>query len=273
MATFKESYGPWALVTGASAGIGRECARQIAAEGINLVLVARRKNLLEELGRELSAEHGVECVAAPVDLRAPGFLDPIRAATEGREIGLLVNNAGIGSFGDFLEADLEELQAILAVNTTAPTVLCHAYGREMAKRKRGGILMVSSMVAFMSAPRMWNYPASKAYDLLLGEALNYEFRDHGIAVSTLLPGFTAPGFTDNLDLSRVPMPIAKTPKVVRTALRTLGRRSLILPGLMNKMMYRMSSMMPRRVNVAMIGMMNKRIGWKDEAATSPTTSS
>jgi short-subunit dehydrogenase len=266
MPELKDRFGPWAIVTGASEGIGREFARQIAAEGIDLILVARRKNLLEDLGRDLSNEYGVECIAVPADLSSPGFLDTIRAATEGREIGLLVNNAGIGSLGEFLEADQEELRGILAVNTTAPTVLSHSYGREMARRGRGGILMVSSMVAFMSAPHMWNYPATKAYILLLGEALNYELGGHGVAVSTVLPGFTSPGFTDQLDVSRIPMPIAKSPKVVQIALRGLGRRSVILPGFMNTMMYRMSGLLPRRLNVSLMGMSNKRIRWKHETA-------
>ncbi len=270
MKDFEKRYGPWALVTGASVGIGRELARQIAAEGLNLVLVARRRRLLEELGEELRAAHGVETLSVPVDLRDSSFLEEIRVATADCEVGLLVNNAGIGTIGAFLDGDAEELRAMIEVNTTVPTVLSLEYGREMAARRRGGVLFVSSMVAFMGAPRMRNYPATKAYDLLLGEALHYELRAHGVDVSTLLPGFTAPGFTDNLDLSRVPMPIAKTPKVVRSALRGLGRRSLIIPGLMNKMMYRMAGIMPRGLNSAMMGAVNSRIALRTDASETGT---
>ncbi|MFQ5477878.1 MAG: SDR family NAD(P)-dependent oxidoreductase [Candidatus Krumholzibacteriia bacterium] len=263
MDRFKDRYGPWAIVTGASAGIGREFATQIAAEGINLVLVARRKELLDSLGTALEKDHGVETVAVSVDLRNPEFLEPIRAATEGREIGLLVNNAGLGRVGEFLENDLDEEAGIVDVNVRAPMMLSHTYGREMVKRRRGGIMIVGSMVAFMAVPRMGNYTATKAYNLILGEVLNHELSPHGVKVSTLLPGFTAPGFTDNLDLSRVPMPIAKTPVVVRKAMRAMGRKTLVIPGVMNKMMYAMVPKMPRAMNTAMMGMMMKRVRWKN----------
>lgn len=268
MTNFREQYGPWALVTGASAGIGREFALQLAAHKLNLILVARRKRSLEALSQEIQQMHGVETIIVPLDLRTDTFLDQLRTATAGREVGFLVNNAGTVIMGKFIENDLNEELGSLSLNTRVPLALSHFYGREMMKHGRGGILIVSSMVAFMGAPRMANYAATKAYDLLLGETLNYELSGSGVDVATLLPGFTSPGFTDHLDLSRLPMPIAKTPAVVRTALQAMGRKSLIIPGVMNKLMYWLTPMMPRRMNTAMMGIMMGRVGWKAVTATS-----
>lgn len=262
MKHFKEQFGPWAIVTGSSAGIGKEFARQLAQAGLNLVLVARRKELLEKVEQELGREFGIQTRSLALDLRDPEFIKPIQEVTRDIEIGLLVNNAGTGILGEFLENSLEDELGVLQLNTRVPLTLSHVYGKQMVKRGRGGIVMLSSMVALTGVPRFANYTATKAYDLLLGEALNYELKKHGVHVVTLMPGFTQSEYMSKMDVSRLPMPIAKTDAVVRKAIRTLGRKRLAIPGLMNKMMYRTMPLMGRGTNVSMMGMMMKRLAMK-----------
>src|SRR5215510_15969656 len=142
--TFVERYGPWALVTGASAGIGAEFARQLSQMGLNLVLVARRRQRLEDLACELESKNKVHVRIVVADLARPDFLPAIRSVTNSIEVGLLVNNAGFGLAGRFLEHELEEELNLLNVNCRAPLILTHEFGRQMAQRRKGGIIFVSS---------------------------------------------------------------------------------------------------------------------------------
>jgi short-subunit dehydrogenase len=264
MHSLKEQYGPWAIVTGASAGIGVEFARQLAAEGLNLVLVARRTTMLEAHAKQLQEEFGIETRSVSLDLCDPHFLPSLLDETDDLEIGLLVNNAGTGALGEFLQNDLQDEIRTVELNTIAPLALSHTFGKKMAQRGRGGIIIVSSMVALTGVPRFANYAATKAYDLVLAEGLRYEFKQHGIDVLGLLPGFTHSETMSKMDTSRLPMPIASTSKVVSKALRSLGRRALVVPGFVPKMMGVMMNLMPRGVNTAMMGMTMARIEWKDE---------
>ena len=152
MTGFKDKYGPWALITGASSGIGAEFARQLAAKGLNLVLVARREERLRALARELETAHPIAVTIIPVDLTTTDFLAVIQQATDGLEIGLLVNNAGVMPTGRFLDHDLEQELRQLNLNTRAPLILTHHFGRPMAERGRGGLLFLASMTAFQGTP-------------------------------------------------------------------------------------------------------------------------
>ena len=257
--SFVEKYGPWALVTGASAGIGAEFAEQLTAQGLNVVLVARREAKLKSLANSLELMHGVKTRIIAADLTDPTFIEAIRAQTSDIEVGLLVNNAGQYYIGKFLDQPLETQLSVLAVNTRAPLVLTHEFGQKMRQRGKGGIIMVSSTVSSSGAPYNANYAATKAYDLILGEGLQHELKSDGVAVQVLQPGGTwtegaqkmmvdAPGYMKNMMMDTEP--------VVTISLRNLGKRTMVIPGSMNRFMtWMMSNLLPRRVAVSMWGKM------------------
>ena len=169
----KKRFGPWALVTGASSGIGKEFARQIAASGINVVLVARRESLLDEVGQGLAKDFNVQYRTVVADLSQEGFLDKLAEATNDLDIGLVVSNAGTPNPGEFLKLDRQLLQATLRLNTMAHLDITHHFGAKLAERRRGGIILVGAMGAENGVPCMANDGAAKAYVHSLGEALHY----------------------------------------------------------------------------------------------------
>ena len=181
-----------ALVTGASSGIGRALARGLALRGHDLILTARSAPALRSLARELQGERGVRVETVALDLARPGSADEVlRVAAEwGLEIEILVNDAGVGSFGDFADAKWEDLAQILALNVSALTELTHRVLPAMRARGRGRILMVASTAAFAPGPRTAVYAASKAYVLAFAQALAVELERDGISVTTLCPGRT-----------------------------------------------------------------------------------
>ncbi|HMY11263.1 MAG TPA: SDR family oxidoreductase, partial [Turneriella sp.] len=226
MTDFRNRYGAWALITGASSGLGAEFARQLAAEKMDLVLVARRRDRLNELATSLKAEHGIQVKVVPLDLSKPNFLAALQKQTAKLNIGLLVNNAGFGIAGDFTTNSLERELMMLDVNCRAALQLAHAYGSQMAAHRRGGIIMVSSVVAFQGVPFMSHYAATKAYDLVLGEGLWHEMKKYGVDVVTLCPGATTTEFANVADTKPAPgsMP---APPVVRAALEALGKKHYV----------------------------------------------
>src|SRR2546425_9588636 len=196
----KGQFGPWALVTGASSGIGKEFARQIAASGINVVLVARREALLAELGRAISQEFDVQYRALAMDLSQERFIAGLADATDDIDIGLVVSNAGTPNPGEFLKLDRQLLQATLRLNTMAHLDIAHHFGAKLAERRRGGLILIGSMGAEIGVPFLANDGGAKAYVHSLGEALHYEFKPRGVYVTDVPPPLTTtavpaqPGF-------------------------------------------------------------------------------
>src|ERR1700674_3676791 len=180
----KKMFGPWALVTGASSGIGKEFAQQIAASGINIVLVARREDLLKEVGVEFSKRYGVEHRVVVLDVSREDFIGQLASATDGLDIGLVVSNAGTGNPGQFLKLDRQRLSTMAHLNIT------HHFGAKLAKRRRGGLILAGAMGAENGVPCMANDGAAKAYVHSLGEALHFEFKPLGVYVTVLAAGFT-----------------------------------------------------------------------------------
>jgi NADP-dependent 3-hydroxy acid dehydrogenase YdfG len=166
----KKRFGPWALVTGASSGIGKEFAQQIAASGINVVLVARREALLAELGRAISQEFDVQYRAVAMDLSQEGFIAGLADATDDIDIGLVVSNAGTPNPGEFLKLDRQLLQATLRLNTMAHLDITHHFGAKLAERRRGGLILIGSVGAEIGVPFLANDGGAKAYVHSLGEA-------------------------------------------------------------------------------------------------------
>jgi uncharacterized protein len=176
---FRDRFGPWALIAGASTGLGAEYAAQTAAKGVNLFLVARRMELLEPLAARLAAAYGVEVRTCACDLARPDVAAFLAEQTAGLDIGLLVCNAGYSVIGPFLERPLAEHLKEIDTNCRAPLALAHSYGQGMAERGRGGIILMSSLSANQGSPLIANYGATKAYNLLPAEGLWYELRQRG----------------------------------------------------------------------------------------------
>jgi short-subunit dehydrogenase len=235
----KKRFGPWALVTGASSGIGKEFARQIAASGINVVLVARRADLLKEAGVELSKRYGVEHRVVVLDVSREDFIRQLAPATADLDIGLVVSNAGTGNPGEFLKLDRQLHQATLRVSTVAHLDITHHFGARLAKRKRGGLILAGAMGAENGVPCMANDGAAKAYVHSLGEALHYEFKPLGVYVTVLAAGFTNTAVLQKfgLDPKTMPMKPMSVEQCVSEGLSgLLKNRSKIVPGRLNRIL-------------------------------------
>jgi len=235
----KERFGPWALVTGASSGIGKEFARQIAASGINIVLVARREDLLREVGAEFSKRYGVEHRVVVLDFSREDFIRQLASATDDLDIGLVVSNAGTGNPGQFLKQDRQLLQAALRLSTMAHLDITHHFGAKLAKRRRGGIILAGAMGAETGVPCMANDGAAKAYVHSLGEALHYEFKPLGVYVTVLAAGFTNTAVLEKFGLDPKTMPLKpmSVEQCVSEALSGLRKnRSKIVPGRLNRIL-------------------------------------
>lgn len=240
-------YGGWAVVTGASDGIGREIACRLAEAGLPLVLIARRGAALEALSQELAARHGVQVHALPADLSTPQGIEAVRAGTKPLDVGLLVAAAGFGTSGPFLDADLAVEQEMLAVNCGAVLALRHAIGRRLARRGRGGIVLLGSIVGFQGVPRAAHYAATKAYVQSLGEALHVELAPAGVDVLSSAPGPVRSGFGARADMR---MGLALQPRdVAQATLEALGRRTTARPGWLSMLLYAALALLPRALRV------------------------
>ncbi len=255
--SFTEKYGPWALVTGGASGIGAEFGRQLAGRGLNLVLVDVQEGPMRDHAAALEASCGIGVRTAVVDLSEPDFMDRIRPVIDGLQIGLLVNNAGYGSVGEFMKTDIREMLLTLAVNCRAPMVLARELGPPMKERGRGGIIFVSSSSAACGSPIIANYAGTKAYNLILAEALWEELRRYGVDVLALCPGATdTPAIKKSgACLANVPgMPFTGPGPVVREALDSLGRSPGVIPGRMNRIAaFVMTRILPRRSAIVYMG--------------------
>ena len=249
--TFKERYGPWALVTGASAGIGAEFSSQLAELGLNLILVARRKQRLDDFAQQLEERNKIQVRTLRADLSRPDFMPAVLSATQSIEVGLLVNNAGFGLAGNFLDHQLEKEVALLDVNCRAPLILTHGFGRKMAARGRGGIIFVSSVSGYIATPFEATYAASKAYELFLAESLRYELKNKGVDVLALCPGSTDTEFHEVAG-SR-PVAAMAVELVVDVALKMLGKKPVAIPGWHNRLLVYLLKFTPRRLHTLIGG--------------------
>jgi len=231
--------------------MGVEFARHLAAKGINVVLVARREARLHRLAIELEHEFAVETKVVALDLSCDDFLEPLRNATADIEVGLLINNAGFANSGNLLDNDLDDELAMLHVNSRAPLILTHHFGRRMREQGRGGIIFVSSIVAYSGSPAWSNYAATKAFDLTLSDGIARELRRDGVSVLTVSPGATNTEFWQVADGK--PLFAMAPERVVRTALTNLGRRSTTVPGLINKLIVLSTRFTPRWLNAVIFG--------------------
>jgi short-subunit dehydrogenase len=250
MSDFLARFGPWAVVTGASSGIGEAFARQLAARGTHLVLVARREERLKALAEELRHLHGVSSRIVPADLARDDFLPAVERATHDLDIGLLVNNAGVLSAGRFLDHDMRGELDQLHLNTRAVLMLTHHFGRRMRERRRGGVIFLASTVAFAGVPGMSAYAASKAHALSFAEGFAREVRGDGVAVLALCPGPTS---TEIWPAGATPSLPMRPEAVAGLALRQLGRRTTVVAGRLNRLITFSTRFAPRWANSLIFG--------------------
>lgn len=240
--------GEWALVTGASSGIGEAIARELAAAGARLLLTARRAQRLEVLAAELRSSHGSTVQIHPVDLSLAEGPEALFAFTEQRGIpvALLVNNAGFGAYGEFDALASERLTAMVAVNVAAVVRLTHLYLPAMLSRRRGDILIVASTAAFQPVPYLTAYAATKAFDLMFAQGLAEEVRARGVRVCALCPGSTETEFAQVAG-RRISVRAGESAgKVARVGLRGLASgRSVVVSGVLNKLGVACQRLAPR----------------------------
>ena len=233
--------GGWALVTGASSGLGVEFARLLAARGRNLVLVARSAEALETLAAELTAAHRVVVRVVVLDLSQRDAVIELKRRTDGLglRVDTLINNAGFGVHGEFVEADSRRLQQMLDLNVSALTQLARLYGEDMRRRGDGRMLLVASLLGFMASPVYAAYAATKSYVLSLGEALHDELAPHGVTVTVLAPGLTDTAFTRTAGheaSATLKLMLMQPRPVAEAGLRALDDgRACVVPGLLNKL--------------------------------------
>ena len=240
----KVRFGPWAVITGASAGLGEAFALQLAEKGLNLVLVARREERLRALAGRLEREAEISVRVLALDLAEPSAAVRLDEATSDLDVGLLVNNAGFGNFGLFLEQDPERLAEMIRLNCTAVMLLSHRFGRRLAARGRGGMIVVASLAGFQATPYMSVYGATKGFDLLMGEGLAWELGKKGVDVTVLCPGATRTEFGQVAGSTGGGFAMEADP-VVRAAIEALGRRWVVVPGMANKIVTLLDRLFPR----------------------------
>ena len=229
--SFLERYGEWALVTGASAGIGAEFARALAKRGMSCVLTARREGRLNELAEELRDQYGVATRVVVADLADPEGPSQVCAALGDLEIGVLINNAGVGYARRFDASEEKRLLELVQVNCAAPVALTRRLLPGMCERGKGAIVLVGSAAGRQPIPLHAVYSATKAFDLFLGEALYVEMREQGIDVLVVEPGSTQTEFQKIA--GETPHPGDSPARVVDVALENLGRQSSLLVGWSN----------------------------------------
>jgi len=230
--SFSERYGPWALVAGASDGVGAAFAHAVAERGCNVVLLARRHAVLDEVAAGIRSDTGVDTRVVAVDLATPEAMAQVVDGTDGLEVGMLMYNAGADArYEPFLDAPVGDAVAMVHRNCVVPLEMAHHFGQPMVTRGRGGIILVSSGAGMVGAPNMVAYGATKAFDIVMGEALWGELEGAGVDVLSLVLGATdTPAFRQMLvkrgvlssEEADIPFDVTTTDEVVADALEHLG---------------------------------------------------
>lgn len=247
-------YGPWALVTGASSGIGEQFANQLAEKGFQLLITARNEGRLQALQQKLQRDYGVEVKFIVVDLANEGAVQTILDGCAGLDIGLLINNAGYGYKGCFDQQAVSDIKAMIQVNSLVPMALTHSLLAKLRARKRSGIIFTGSIEGEMALPHSSAYAASKSFIHSLGGGLWEEERNNGVDVLVLAPGSTDTNAPISQGISRDQLVGLMSPgKVALQALASLGKRPLLIPGIHNRIFVRLLRWLPRATALRMAG--------------------
>lgn len=252
---FTNKYGPWAVIAGASEGMGAQFAKQLSAAGLKVVLIARREQVLTELAATLKGES--RCL--PLDLGSPDAASRIAEFTRELDVGLVVYNAALSPIGPFLEQSVEENLRAIDVNVKTPTALAHHFAQRLVKRGRGGLVLLSSLTAFQGSPFVSTYGATKSYNLSLAEGLWAELRGTGVDVLSVCAGATA---TPNLlkSVKQAPPGMQQPEEVVRETLAALGRGPVLIPGRFNRFAsFLMRRLLPRRATIQIMAGQTRKL--------------
>ena len=255
---WKERYGEWALVTGASSGIGADFARQLAEKGMNIIIVARRVFNMEKIAREIEKSYGIITLVIGQDLTEPEAVEIIKEKVGEREIGVLVNNAGYGVLGKFHENDRDYQANMVTLNCYVPVALTGLFIDQMVERGKGAVIFLASTAAYQGVPYFSVYSATKSFNLYLAEGLWGEYKKLGIDVLALSPGYTTTEFQSHAHIKRMrgPKP-ARSPDVVKLALRKLSKRASVVHGVINYIGAFMSRLLPRKTVISVSGAVMK----------------
>lgn len=259
MVDLKSKYGSTALVTGASSGIGEAFARELAARGLDLILVARREEILTRLAGELAQKHGVKVLVIAQDLAEPDAAEKIhrRVTESGLTVDILVNNAGFGVYEEFGTKDLATDLAMIDVHCRAVTALTHYFLPPMRDRRRGAVIIISSVLAVMPAPYLSIYAATKAFDLSFGESLYGELKPYGVDALAVMPTLTETGFHAGANVKRMPLFLRRSEDVVRTTFGALGRTPSVADGLLTKCLIFLMKEIPHSALIALYRIFRK----------------
>jgi uncharacterized protein len=254
--SFCAHYGPWGLIAGASQGLGAEYARQLAEIGLNLVIVARRADVLAALADDLRRRFPVQVRPVACDLSGGDAAAQVAAQTADLEVGLLVYNAALAPVAPFFDLPLDEHLRAVATNVQTPLALAYLFGKAMRARRRGGIVLMSSLSAAQGSALISNYAATKAYNQVLAEGLWDELRQDGVDVLASLPASIAtPGYLADLPGDRHSPTQAMAPQqVAAETLAALGKQPTVVPGLSNRLAaFTMRHLFPRRSAIRLMG--------------------
>ena len=254
---FVARYGPWAIVAGASEGIGAAFAHALASKGLNLVIVARRAPPLVALADDLETRCKVSVQPLALDLAEPESIAELLSVTSDREVGLLVWNAALSVMGPFLDQPLDSHLLELEVNVRSPLTVVHALGNRMVARKRGGIILLSSLSGMQGTALVANYAATKAWNRVLAEGLWWELGKSGVDVLACVAGATdTPGYRSSAPRSGSDsnVPVQSPDAVAAEALAALGKQPSIITGRKNRFAAALlSRLLPRRAAVRLMG--------------------
>lgn len=257
---FNEKYGKWALVTGATSGIGEAITHELAKKGLNILLVARNAEQLTLKSSLLNEKYGIETAIVSADISSAEGLVKIKTETEKFQIGLLALAAGIEVNGAFEKNDLQKEIQVARVNVISTLELTHHFSQKMIQRGSGGILFIASLSGHMPNPYFANYAGTKAYVLNFGASLYGELKPKGVDVTVLSPGLTTtPMISDNgVDWSKTPMQALSPEKVAQTGINALGKNLIAIPGGKNKIMAAMAKHSPLKMQSEMNEKMMKK---------------
>jgi short-subunit dehydrogenase len=249
---FREKYGPWAIVAGASEGLGAAFAEECASRGLNVVLVARSIDKLNSVRQTLAEKYKTESRVLVKDLSDPDTPVLLDEKTKDLDVGLLIYNAALSLIGPYLSFSPEQHRATVATNCQTPALCTHLFGRRFASRGRGGILLMSSMAGFQGSATISHYAATKAYLMVLAEGLSREYDAHTIDVSACCAGaITTPGYLKAGNSAKKSLFVMEPHSVARLALDKINRGGIFIPGFFNKIgAFVLQRVFPRRLAVS-----------------------
>lgn len=241
--TFHDKYGPWALVTGASSGLGKEIACQLGKLGLNVILQGRSETRLQQVSEQITAM-GAETKVIRIDLSNDDAVDRIQKEIDSYDLGCFAGAAGFGTSGEFIRSSLENELNMLDVNCRAVVKMTHYFAQRFVAQKHGGIILFGSLVGFQGTPFAANYAATKAYMQVFSEGLHYELKRKGVDVLCVAPGPVSTGFGARADMN---MNGAADPEPLASEIvKALGRKTTVKPGLQSKFLLFSLALLPRR---------------------------